>query len=222
MSGGFQGFSHSPRSVPTNFDVNSELELIEGNILRDEPFTSGKNRNISVPIKKWFRAAKEEDWEICLSLWKGAMNSYLQIKSFLGQEKTIELLGGWSPLTWKENVKRIKKWLKNQSLLSIDQKKELQMTPALEKEGPVASTSSKPALEVSKDKPKGPQKKQRGPKSHQGKCKGKANWNRPYPQGYRIPKLEPSALDSVLNMARTVMEFTAKEQERMERTFPCK
>ncbi|MBW0585606.1 hypothetical protein O181_125321 [Austropuccinia psidii MF-1] len=96
------------------------------------------------------------------------------------------------------------------------------MTPALETEAPVASTSSKPAPEVSKDKPKGPQKKQRGPKNHQGKGKGKANWHRPYPQGYRIPELEPSAVDSVFNMARTLMEFTAKEKERMNRTFPRK
>ncbi|MBW0576278.1 hypothetical protein O181_115993 [Austropuccinia psidii MF-1] len=96
------------------------------------------------------------------------------------------------------------------------------MTPALEREGPVASTSSKPAPEVSKDKPKGPQKEQKGPKNHKGKGKGKKNWNRPYPQGYMIPKLEPSAMDSVFNMARTLMEFTAKEQERMNRTFPCK
>ncbi|MBW0588150.1 hypothetical protein O181_127865 [Austropuccinia psidii MF-1] len=134
----------------------------------------------------------------------------------------MELLEGWSPLSCKDKVKKIKNWFKNQSLLSIDQKKELQMTPALEKEGPVASTSSKPASEVSKDNPKGPQRKQIGPKNHQGKGKGKANWNRSYPQGYRIPKLEPSAVDSVFNMARTLMEFTAKEQERMKRTFPFK
>ncbi|MBW0587149.1 hypothetical protein O181_126864 [Austropuccinia psidii MF-1] len=150
------------------------------------------------------------------------MNSYLHIKSFLGQEKTIELLGGWSPLSCKEKVKKIKNWVKKQSLLAIDQKKELEMTPALETEAPVASTSFKPAPEKSKDKPKGPQKKQRGPKNHQGKGKGKANWHRPYPQGYWIPKLEPSAVDSVFNMARTLMEFTAKEQERMTRTFPPK
>ncbi|MBW0504097.1 hypothetical protein O181_043812 [Austropuccinia psidii MF-1] len=71
------------------------------------------------------------------------MNSYLHIKRFLGQEKTIELLGGWIPLSCKDKVKNIKNWLKNQSLLSIDQKKELEMTPALEKEGPVAPTSSR-------------------------------------------------------------------------------
>ncbi|MBW0554589.1 hypothetical protein O181_094304 [Austropuccinia psidii MF-1] len=86
------------------------------------------------------------------------------------------------------------------------------MTPSLQKEGPVVSTSSKPAPEVSKDKPKGPQKKQRVLKSHKGKGKGKANWNRPSPQGYRIPKLEPSAVNSVFNMASTLMEFTAKEK----------
>ncbi|MBW0550177.1 hypothetical protein O181_089892 [Austropuccinia psidii MF-1] len=164
--------------------------------------------------KNWFRESKEEEWEICPSLWQGGINSYLHIKSFLGQEKTIDLLGGWSPFPCKEKVKKIKNWLNNQSLLSIDQKKELEMTPALETEVPVASTSSKPAPEVSKDKPKGPQKKQRGPKNHQSKGKGKEKWHRPYPQGYRIPKLEPSAVNSVFSMARTLMAFTAKEQER--------
>ncbi|MBW0580328.1 hypothetical protein O181_120043 [Austropuccinia psidii MF-1] len=172
--------------------------------------------------KNWCREAKEEEWKISPSLWQGAMNSYLHIKSFLRQEKTIELSGGWSPLSCKGKVKKIKNWLKNQSLLSIDHKKEWEMIPSLETEGPVASTSSKPAPEVSKDKPKGPQKNQKDPKNHKGNVKGKANWHRPYPQGYRIPQLEPSAVDSVFNMARTLMEFTEKEQERLKRTFPHK
>ncbi|MBW0580873.1 hypothetical protein O181_120588 [Austropuccinia psidii MF-1] len=118
------------------------------------------------------------------------MNSYLHIKSFLCHEHTIELLGGWSPFSCENKVKKINNWLKNQILLSIDQKKELEKTPAL-KEGPVVSTSSKPAPEASKGKPKGPQKKKKNPKIYQGKGKGKANWHRPYPQGYRISKLEP-------------------------------
>ncbi|MBW0499422.1 hypothetical protein O181_039137 [Austropuccinia psidii MF-1] len=93
--------------------------------------------------KNWYRAAKENEWEIFPRLWQGAMNSYLHIKSFLGQEKTIELLGGWSPLFCKDKVRNMNNWWKNQILLCIDQKKELEMTPALEKEGPVASTSSR-------------------------------------------------------------------------------
>ncbi|MBW0519407.1 hypothetical protein O181_059122 [Austropuccinia psidii MF-1] len=85
------------------------------------------------------------------------------------------------PTVLQRQVQKIKNWLKYQSLSSIDQKKELEMTPAFEKEGPVVSTSFKPAPEVSKDKPKGPQKKQKSPNSHQGKVKGKANWHRTYP-----------------------------------------
>ncbi|MBW0556414.1 hypothetical protein O181_096129 [Austropuccinia psidii MF-1] len=138
------------------------------------------------------------------------MNCYLHIKSFLGQEKNIELLGGWSPLSCKDKVKKINNWLKNQSISSIDQKKELEMTPAFEKEGQVESTTSKPAPEVSKDKPKGPQRKKKGPKIHQGKGKGKENWHRPYPQEYRIPEVETSEVDCVFNKARTLMEFTTK------------
>ncbi|MBW0477600.1 hypothetical protein O181_017315 [Austropuccinia psidii MF-1] len=101
------------------------------------------------------------------------MDSYLHINSFLGQEKTIELLGGWSPLSCKDKVKKINNWLKNQSLSSIDQKKALEMTPALEKEGQVVSTSSKPAPEVSNNNPKGPQRKKRGPKNIKERAKPK-------------------------------------------------
>ncbi|MBW0579486.1 hypothetical protein O181_119201 [Austropuccinia psidii MF-1] len=93
--------------------------------------------------KNWFIAAKAEEWEICPSLWQGPMNCYLHIKSFLGQEKTIELLGGWSPFLCKDKVEKITNWLKNQSLLSIDQKKELKMTPGFRTEVLVASSSSR-------------------------------------------------------------------------------
>ncbi|MBW0558734.1 hypothetical protein O181_098449 [Austropuccinia psidii MF-1] len=50
---------HSPRSVPTKFDVNSEPELIEGNILRAEPLPSGSHRNISVQIQKFVQSSKQ-------------------------------------------------------------------------------------------------------------------------------------------------------------------
>ncbi|MBW0473831.1 hypothetical protein O181_013546 [Austropuccinia psidii MF-1] len=75
-----------------------------------------------------------------------------------------------------------------------------------------------PAPEPSKENPKGPHKKRKGAKNHQGKGKSKGNWHRPYPPGYMIPKLEFSAMESVFNMARTLTEFIAKEQERMKGT----
>ncbi|MBW0510446.1 hypothetical protein O181_050161 [Austropuccinia psidii MF-1] len=142
MSGGSRVSPHSPRSVPTSFDVNSEPSLIEGSILRAEPFPSGIHKNILVPVQKLVQRIQGRGVGNMPKPLAGAMNSYLHIKSLLGQEKTIELLGGWSPFSFKEKVKKINNWFKKQILLSVDQKKELEMTPALEKEGPVASTSS--------------------------------------------------------------------------------
>ncbi|MBW0585833.1 hypothetical protein O181_125548, partial [Austropuccinia psidii MF-1] len=208
----FRVAPHSSRSVPTTFEINSGPELIQSNVSRVEPLPSVSHRNISVTVRNWYRAAKEDEWEIFPSIWQGDMKSYLHIKSFMGQEKTIVLLGGWSPFSFKEKVKKINNWLNKQSLLSIDQKKELETTPALNKEGPVVSTSSKTAPNQHKDKPKGPEKKQRGPRNNQGKGKGKANWHRLYPKGYKIPKLIPSAMENVFNMDGTLMELTAKKQ----------
>ncbi|MBW0504605.1 hypothetical protein O181_044320 [Austropuccinia psidii MF-1] len=104
---------HSPRSVPTSFDVSSEPELIQGNILRAEPFSSGSHRNISVPVQKLIQRSHRRGLGNMPKPFSGAMNSYLHNKSFLGQEKTIELLRGCSPLYFKEKVKKIKNWLKN-------------------------------------------------------------------------------------------------------------
>ncbi|MBW0552787.1 hypothetical protein O181_092502 [Austropuccinia psidii MF-1] len=52
MSGGCQICPPFPKVCTHNFDVNYEPELIQGNILRDEPFSSGISRNISVPAQK--------------------------------------------------------------------------------------------------------------------------------------------------------------------------
>ncbi|MBW0567772.1 hypothetical protein O181_107487 [Austropuccinia psidii MF-1] len=50
--------SHSPRSVPAHFDVNSEPELIHDNISRAELFSSSSNRNISMPIQKLIQSSQ--------------------------------------------------------------------------------------------------------------------------------------------------------------------
>ncbi|MBW0519321.1 hypothetical protein O181_059036 [Austropuccinia psidii MF-1] len=43
---------HSPRSVPTNVDMNSESGLIHNDILRADTLSSVRNRNLSMPIQK--------------------------------------------------------------------------------------------------------------------------------------------------------------------------
>ncbi|MBW0553962.1 hypothetical protein O181_093677 [Austropuccinia psidii MF-1] len=49
---------HSPRSVPTNFDVNSESGLIHDNTSRAEPLSSGINRNLSIPIQNLVQSSQ--------------------------------------------------------------------------------------------------------------------------------------------------------------------
>ncbi|MBW0562876.1 hypothetical protein O181_102591 [Austropuccinia psidii MF-1] len=85
-------------------------------------------------------------------------------------------------------------------------------SPSLHKQNS-ASKSAKEAQENPKDQPEGKEK---------GKGKGKPKWNKPYMQNYRIPKKENTAMDNVFNMARTLMEFKNKEEERLNQSFPNK
>ncbi|MBW0539125.1 hypothetical protein O181_078840 [Austropuccinia psidii MF-1] len=50
--------SHSPRSAPTNLDVNLESKLIHDNISRAESFSSGRNRNLSIPIQELVQSSQ--------------------------------------------------------------------------------------------------------------------------------------------------------------------
>ncbi|MBW0500394.1 hypothetical protein O181_040109 [Austropuccinia psidii MF-1] len=53
------------------------------------------------------------------------MNFYIEVRKFMGPEKTKDLLNGWTPMSCKRQVQKIKDWLRNQSILSEDRKKEL-------------------------------------------------------------------------------------------------
>ncbi|MBW0530916.1 hypothetical protein O181_070631 [Austropuccinia psidii MF-1] len=65
---------------------------------------------------------------------------------------------------------------------------------------------SPPSLHQKKTGETSPKKRQANLKE-QSKGKGKFKWNKPYPQNYRNPKRERTAMDNVLNMERTLMEF---------------
>ncbi|MBW0483923.1 hypothetical protein O181_023638 [Austropuccinia psidii MF-1] len=51
-------YPHSPMSAPTNFDVNSKSELINDNIARAKPFSSGRNSGLSMPIQELVQNSK--------------------------------------------------------------------------------------------------------------------------------------------------------------------
>ncbi|MBW0502055.1 hypothetical protein O181_041770 [Austropuccinia psidii MF-1] len=203
-------FPHSPRSLPTTFDINSEPELIQGGVLGVEPIWSGIHRSISVPLQFLVQSSQVRGVGNINKPLAGIHELLLTHQELSGSGEYQKTLRRLESIVFQRQFKKIKNWLINQSLLSKDQKKELEMTPSLEIEGPVASTSSQKTPEQSKEKSKGPQKKQIVPKNKKVKQKGKTNWHRQYPQWYRIPKLEHLAIESFLNMARTLMGFTAR------------
>ncbi|MBW0559722.1 hypothetical protein O181_099437 [Austropuccinia psidii MF-1] len=106
--------------------------------------------------------------------------------------------------------------VENQSMLSEDQKKLAQGRDNTPVEAPQASTSKTLPQQVLKKPKQTPKTKKKG------KEKAKPKWNKPYPQNYRIPKKEKKAMDNVFNMARTLMEFKNKEEERVNQYFPKK
>ncbi|MBW0576718.1 hypothetical protein O181_116433 [Austropuccinia psidii MF-1] len=87
-------------------------------------------------------------------------------------------------------------------------------------EAPQASTSKSPPQPVLNKPKKTPKTNQKGKQKAKGKAKPK--WNKPYLQNYRIPNKEKTAMDNVVNMARTLMEFKNKEEERLNQYFPKK
>ncbi|MBW0569486.1 hypothetical protein O181_109201 [Austropuccinia psidii MF-1] len=106
-------------------------------------------------------------------------------------------------------------------MLSENQKKKLA-------QGKENSPVGAPQAFTSKNQPqKVPNKPKQTPKTNQKvkqKAKGKAQpkWNKPYLQSYRIPKKNKTAMDNVFNMARTMIEFKNKEEERLNQSFPKK
>ncbi|MBW0593416.1 hypothetical protein O181_133131 [Austropuccinia psidii MF-1] len=110
----------------------------------------------------------------------------------LKEEAIVRYSNGWDPLSSKSQIKKIKEY--------YSKKRE-----ETKEESPVASTC----------------KPQASPFTQEGKNKNKKNCRKPYSPAYRIPKIQKDAMDNVFNMARTLMGFKDKEEQRMRKThFP--
>ncbi|MBW0514560.1 hypothetical protein O181_054275 [Austropuccinia psidii MF-1] len=106
-------------------------------------------------------AAKQKEWELLPNLWIGKTNSFLKVYRLLGPEKKQEILKGWTPISCKGQVQKIKAWFKNQIALSEDQKKEFaQKKDNRPVEALKASTSTKYRQESPKEQPEGQEKVQ--------------------------------------------------------------
>ncbi|MBW0585184.1 hypothetical protein O181_124899 [Austropuccinia psidii MF-1] len=144
--------------------------------------------------KQHYTVYKDKDWEMLPQIHQGVMNSWHILKRFLTDEEIVVYSNGWNPLSSKTQMKKIKDY--------HSKKKE-----ASKEEAPVASTSKPQANQLPQE----------------GKKNKKMNWRKPYSPNYRIPKIQTDVMENVFNMARNLIEFQGKEEQRMRQPhFPKK
>ncbi|MBW0542793.1 hypothetical protein O181_082508 [Austropuccinia psidii MF-1] len=144
--------------------------------------------------KQYYTVYKDKDWEMFPQIHQGVTNSWHILKRFLTEEEIVVYSNGWNPLSSKPQIIKIKEY--------HSKKRE-----ASKEEAPVACT----------------RKPQVNQPPQEGKKNKKKNLRKPYSPSYRIPKIQKDAMDNVFNMARTLMEFKDKEEQRMRQPlFPKK
>ncbi|MBW0572560.1 hypothetical protein O181_112275 [Austropuccinia psidii MF-1] len=125
---------------------------------------------------------------------QGVIDSWHILKKLLKEEEIVRYSNGYNPLSSKPQIKNIKEYHAKKREESNE-------------EAPVASTS----------KLQGNQHPQEGKKSK------KKNWRKPYSPSYRMAKVQKDAMDNVFKIARSLMEFEEKEEQRMRKPhFPKK
>ncbi|MBW0577951.1 hypothetical protein O181_117666 [Austropuccinia psidii MF-1] len=95
-------------SVPTTFDVNSEPELIQGNILRAEPFKSGSHRNISVPVQKMVHSSQGRGVGNIPKPLAGCHKLILTHQELSGSGENHRALRRVEPIVWKRQGQKDK------------------------------------------------------------------------------------------------------------------
>ncbi|MBW0547171.1 hypothetical protein O181_086886 [Austropuccinia psidii MF-1] len=118
MSGGCQSFPHSPSSVPTNFGVNSEPEIIQSEISRAEPFPSGRNTNILVPVQTLVQRTQRRGVENMPNPLPGGHELLLTHKDLSGSGEDHRALRRMEPIVlqiqgqkYKELVEQTKSFI---------------------------------------------------------------------------------------------------------------
>ncbi|MBW0581505.1 hypothetical protein O181_121220 [Austropuccinia psidii MF-1] len=190
-----QGSALSQRQVPEMPMISEpELELSMSDSNRYKSHSEGSNRHLHEPVQTVLHSVQRQGLGNVAPNTPRSDELLAHPEKFLKEEEIVRYSNGWNPLSSKPQIKKIKEY--------HAKKKE-----ATKEEAPVASTS----------------KPQANPLPQEGKKNKKKNWRKPYSPSYRIPKIQKDAMDNVFNMARTLLEFKDKEEQRMRQPhFPKK
>ncbi|MBW0509013.1 hypothetical protein O181_048728 [Austropuccinia psidii MF-1] len=149
------------------------------------PASKGNSGDIPVSEKELVYGGKGAGLGPSSKPWIGNMNSYLKVKKFVVPKKAEDLPKGWTPISCKGKVQKKKDLLKNQCILSKDQKKELaQKKEKIQVEAPQASKSKNMPQQGQEN----PKEQYKGKEEEKGKEKEKPKCNKPFPENYRISK----------------------------------
>ncbi|MBW0500901.1 hypothetical protein O181_040616 [Austropuccinia psidii MF-1] len=197
-----RAYTSSQRLVRT-FDTpieSPESDITAIPVVRTEPSPTGRNRDMPVSVQELVYGGKAAGVGTSAKSLDRHNELLSSSEEVMGPEQTEEFLRGWKPMSCKGQVQEIKAWLKNQSMLSEDQKKKLaQGKDNSPVEAPQASTSKNTPQQVPNKDKQTPKSNQKG--KQKAKVKEKSKWNKLYPQNYRIPKKDKTAMDNVFNMA---------------------
>ncbi|MBW0508926.1 hypothetical protein O181_048641 [Austropuccinia psidii MF-1] len=173
---------YSPRSVATNFDVKSEPELIEGNVLRAEPLSSGSHRNISVPIQKLVQSRKRRGMGNMPKPLEGGHELSLTHQALSGSGEDHRTLRRVEPFFLQRQSQKDKQLVEEPNSFICRPEEGIGNDPSFGRRSSGIYQLQTSSRNIQREA-KGPHKNKKGPKNHQGKGKGKENWHRPYPQG---------------------------------------
>ncbi|MBW0539726.1 hypothetical protein O181_079441 [Austropuccinia psidii MF-1] len=162
---------------------------------------------------------KQKEWDFLPSLWIGTMNSYLQVKKFMGPENTEELLKGWTPMSCKGKVQ------KDKSLV----KKPKHVIRGPEEVGPrnrKQPSGSSPSLQKQKSTSKSAQQAQANPKDQpegqaKVKGKGKAQMERALPAELQDSQGREESHGKCVQYGKK-SDGIQKQEERLSQSFPNK
>ncbi|MBW0531727.1 hypothetical protein O181_071442 [Austropuccinia psidii MF-1] len=216
--------STSSQSLAGTFDTLIESPEADINAIvfvRPESLQTGNNRDIPVSVQELVYRSKTARVETSTKSLDTHQELISSSEEIHGAREDRGTSGGLETHVLPRTSPQIKAWLKTQSMLSKYQKKQLahgkENSPV---DAPQASKRKNPPQQVPNTAKQDPKTNQKGKQKAKGKARPK--WNKPYTHYYRIRKKEKTAMDNVFNMARTLMEFKNKEEERFNQYFPKK
>ncbi|MBW0591357.1 hypothetical protein O181_131072 [Austropuccinia psidii MF-1] len=98
------GASYTPQAAPKKV---IDVIMVEANQLQNnkaDTATKSLSEHLQTSQKAYNNAFQHKEYHILSDLWYNCINSYLNVRKFLGHPNTCKLLNGWHPLIEKKNM----------------------------------------------------------------------------------------------------------------------